>query len=444
MSDVFISYESNDLDRVEVLVSELEASELSVWWDRNIGVGKDFENEISAELDQAKCVIVIWSETSIASNWVRDEAQEGLDRGILIPIVIDDCRPPLGFRRAQSLQWSGWPALERDVASLIRDIHQLIGRARPLSEATPAETKQGGLRRWLIPIVATTLVVAAGTGWWFLEQNRPQTWIQEEGMPAIEDAIAVDDFATAYALLERVEQLSPGHAALSELWPKISVKRSVNTFPPGASIAYKLLSDPDGVWVEIGTAPIETRHPQAPLRWRAVLDGYRPTEIINVGSNPLTIILLENEAGEDQVYIPSYELPRDASAQILSESVQLPGFLMDRLEVSNEDYLEFVNAGGYEEASYWQDMEITREGQVVTWQQAVETFVDKTGRKGPATWQLGAPPDGKLQHPVGGVSWYEAQAYASFRQKDLPTLYHWVLAAIPWHAPFMAIQRGES
>jgi predicted esterase len=58
-------------------------------------------------------------------------------------------------------------------------------------------------------------------------------------------------------------------------------------------------------------------------------------------------------------------------------------------------------------------------------------FVDATGRPGPSTWSLGAPPRGTESLPVGGVSWFEATAYCRWRGMSLPTIYHWFRASLP-------------
>ena len=87
MADVFISYASGDRERVRPLAATLEKSGFSVWWDRQLTPGAAFDREIEHELSAASCVIAVWSKDSIESNWVREEADEGLKRDSLVPIL---------------------------------------------------------------------------------------------------------------------------------------------------------------------------------------------------------------------------------------------------------------------------------------------------------------------------------------------------------------------
>ncbi len=98
--------------------------------------------------------------------------------------------------------------------------------------------------------------------------------------------------------------------------------------------------------------------------------------------------------------------------------------------MTNAEYKAFVDAGGYERRELWKQP-FARDGETLSWKAAMPHFRDSTGRPGPATWILGDYPEGEADHPVRGVSWYEAAAYAEFRGKSLPTLYHWALAALP-------------
>ncbi len=109
-------------------------------------------------------------------------------------------------------------------------------------------------------------------------------------------------------------------------------------------------------------------------------------------------------------------------------AIDLPPFLIDALEVTNERYQAFVDAGGYRERRYW-TQPFTRDGQLLSWEEAMAAFVDRTGRQGPATWENGRYPEGQQAYPVAGVSWFEAAAFADFEGKRLPTVYEWNKAA---------------
>ena len=109
-------------------------------------------------------------------------------------------------------------------------------------------------------------------------------------------------------------------------------------------------------------------------------------------------------------------------------AVQIPAAWMDKYEVTNRQFKEFVDAGGYQKRDYWKQP-FVKDGKQLTWEVATSGFRDATGRPGPSTWEAGSYPDGKADFPVGGVSWYEAAAYAEFAGKSLPTAYHWYISA---------------
>jgi eukaryotic-like serine/threonine-protein kinase len=109
-------------------------------------------------------------------------------------------------------------------------------------------------------------------------------------------------------------------------------------------------------------------------------------------------------------------------------SIQLGDFRLDRHEVTNRQYKAFVDAGGYGKREFWPESFVSGSG-AATWDAAVAKLTDKTGRPGPSTWEAGEYPTGQADFPVGGVSWYEAAAYAKFAGKSLPTIYHWARAA---------------
>jgi hypothetical protein len=108
MSDIFLSYARKNRAHADRLASALKAEGWSVWWDCSIPAGKTFDEVIERELDGASCVIVLWTTESIGNPWVRSEAEEGAARGILVPVLVEDVRIPLAFRRIQAASLIGW------------------------------------------------------------------------------------------------------------------------------------------------------------------------------------------------------------------------------------------------------------------------------------------------------------------------------------------------
>ena len=110
------------------------------------------------------------------------------------------------------------------------------------------------------------------------------------------------------------------------------------------------------------------------------------------------------------------------------DPVQLGDYWLDKYEVTNRQFKEFLDRGGYRKKEYWKEP-FVRDGKVLSWEEAMAEFKDSAGRPGPATWELGTYPEGHDDYPVSGVSWYEAAAYAEFAGKSLPTIFHWYKAA---------------
>ena len=113
MADIFISYSNEDRNRVSELAKTIESQGWSVWWDRKIETGKAFQDEIERELDSARFVLVIWSNHSVTSDWVRTEAEEGRRRGILVPVLLEAAKIPLAFRHLQAANLERWTFAKR-------------------------------------------------------------------------------------------------------------------------------------------------------------------------------------------------------------------------------------------------------------------------------------------------------------------------------------------
>jgi hypothetical protein len=108
VTDVFISYASQDRARARMLADALEARGLSVWWDRKIDPGRTYAKVIEDQLGRAKSVVVLWSKHSVVSEWVKNEAAVALESDTLVPALIDTVKLPLEFRHKQTVDLIGW------------------------------------------------------------------------------------------------------------------------------------------------------------------------------------------------------------------------------------------------------------------------------------------------------------------------------------------------
>lgn len=164
---VFLSYARVDRRRAERLAAALSDAGLTVWWDALIEGGATFSKSIHAALQAADVVIVLWSRTSIESDWVRDEAAQGRDRHRLIPLSLDGSEPPLGFRQYHAIDLSHWrgKADAPQIAAILRAVATASGQ-RPV---TPRRSAGRLSRRGTLALGsgAAISIIAAGTylGW---------------------------------------------------------------------------------------------------------------------------------------------------------------------------------------------------------------------------------------------------------------------------------------
>src|SRR5215471_4510118 len=130
MADVFVSYSRVDKARVAPLVAAIEAKGWSVWWDPQIAPGQEFDRLISAELAEAKAVVVVWTPSSVESRWVRGEAREAADRNILVPVRFERARLPIDARAIHTIDLDDWAnnPLDRSRSELFAALESTVLR----------------------------------------------------------------------------------------------------------------------------------------------------------------------------------------------------------------------------------------------------------------------------------------------------------------------------
>ena len=161
---LFLSYARDDRARAQKLAAALQQAGFQVWWDALIEGGAQFANSISEALDRADAVIVLWSQRSVESDWVRDEAAIGRDRHRLVPLSLDGSKPPLGFRQYQAIRLDRWNG-NADASEIAAIARAVSGVAHTPIPDLPARRRVS--RRSLLAGAAGagTLAAAGGLGW---------------------------------------------------------------------------------------------------------------------------------------------------------------------------------------------------------------------------------------------------------------------------------------
>ena len=147
---LFLSYARADEPFARKLATALEQAGFTIWWDAMIEGGAAFGRSIAEALERADAVLVLWSKTSIDSDWVKDEAAQGRDRHRLIPLAIDGTPPPLGFRQYQTIDLSHWNGRRTapQFASLERAVAAALGQKPAAQLARELGIARNQLYKW--------------------------------------------------------------------------------------------------------------------------------------------------------------------------------------------------------------------------------------------------------------------------------------------------------
>ncbi len=274
--------------------------------------------------------------------------------------------------------------------------------------------------------VVSALVVIAGMlagGAWMYEGMKRRQWARVEAPAEAAKLRDADKSLAAYELLQRAEKYLPGDAGLKKAEDETTVQVSVKSSPSGASVEIQDYLVPDSAWHRLGSTPLENlRIPDGYFRWKVSKEGFKDYVTAPLTAGEMMFPLdLAKKAPEGMVWVSGQTYEAFIGFVGWIGPYKLPAFYMDRFEVTNREYQEFVEGGGYEKREYWKKKFI-KDGHELSWEEAMKLFRDGTGRAGPSTWEGGHYPDGQGDYPVGGVSWYEAAAYAVFRGKSLPVL----------------------
>ena len=271
----------------------------------------------------------------------------------------------------------------------------------------------------LVP-VGFLLLAALAVGLWQLVEVRRTRWARTEGIAEIERLYHSGRTMHAVRLARDLERRAPAEVSrLRDGW----IPFALITEPAGAVVEVKNYHDPEGPWDAFGETPLRTRLPFGYYRARISKPGYTTMEVsAGVGRDPVKLTE-EGATTPGMVFVPGGTVEPG-----IAPPARIADYWIDRYEATNAEYKRFVDANGYSNPAFWKHP-FRMGDRELTFEEAIERFRDSTNRPGPATWELGSFPDGMGEYPVGGISWFEAAAYAEFAGKQLPTVYHWFKAA---------------
>ncbi|HEY7914411.1 MAG TPA: SUMF1/EgtB/PvdO family nonheme iron enzyme, partial [Blastocatellia bacterium] len=328
-------------------------------------------------------------------------------------------------------------------AAAVTTISKIETDVRDRKTRSSSLTRRKLMPRSLIAIAAIIIIAAAGWAYW---RNANIAWSREQ-IPRIEELARAQKYFEAFGLASSVSRHLPEDPALARLMPQIAAPVTVETEPAGALVYIKRFStdgkDEAAGRELFGATPLaDKRLARGDYILQIEKDGYCPAETI-ISTTPIrgagTFImpppvriehrLIEQGAiPEGMVFVPGGEYRLVSWRRPTDTRVRLDDYFIDKYEVSNRDYKEFILSGGYLKKEYWKHP-FHKEGRSITPEEAMAEMRDRTGLPGPRDWSNQQYPEGKADHPVTGITWYEAAAYAEFRGKRLPTVFQWEKAA---------------
>jgi serine/threonine protein kinase/formylglycine-generating enzyme required for sulfatase activity/pimeloyl-ACP methyl ester carboxylesterase len=299
----------------------------------------------------------------------------------------------------------------------------------------------------LIAFCALSLVVAVA-GWLYWRNTRSNK--AKALVPRIEELAQAERYFEAYDLAIEAQGYLTNDTTLTRLMRTIADDLSVVTDPPGAQVYLTRFNPYESGSAEarpsrqlIGMTPINHRQIARGAYVVSIeKEGYAGLERSVTGllmhmsgvlapSFPIGLdakLIELAKAPARMAFVPAGDYRLSSWGRPTDKSVKLNDFFVDKYEVTNREYKEFITAGGYLRREFWR-YPIIKDRRELAWEEAIREFKDRTSVPGPRSWANQDFPEGKAEHPVTDISWYEAAAYAAFRGKDLPTIFQWEKAA---------------
>ncbi|HXR36854.1 MAG TPA: protein kinase, partial [Candidatus Binataceae bacterium] len=311
------------------------------------------------------------------------------------------------------------PQAPAGLAKLILQLLEKDPAARPQSAMEVRDSlrklgRGGKLSRGTIAAVVVFLLIGAGVFGTqaYLRRSRAR-WAQNEALPEVGRLMRQSRWLAATDLLHQAERYAPASPELirlKDLVPPATI--TLETEPAGADLYIRDYTSPDddATWQYLGRSPMKTNrlpqsnYPRGYYVVHAVKPGFETVQrALALGQSASPVAEKIELNSKTSTPAGMLWVPPGSGAFFLGIATPepIPGFWIDRYEVTNRQFKEFVDRGGYQKREYWKEP-FERAGKSLTWEQAMAEFRDETGRPGPSAWRLGSYPDGQADFPVGG------------------------------------------
>ena len=290
----------------------------------------------------------------------------------------------------------------------------------------------------------------AAAGLFFLLAHRKRSNIAfNKALSELEEHASNGRFFEAFTIAEQFKSMLT-KSKDDIFWDQFSLNASFTLADPDYTVEWRPFNGRNIQWRRIESSSKANRLPKGNLHFRITKPGCVAQEFIRSNPSPmfgnlsLDSVTVTNEIIQDASTFKLYpaEILKESMVHVergpiwlslvgmnIPEPIYVQSFHIDEKPVTNRDFKAFVDAGGYSNHLMWEGISLPAG---LNLESLLNRFVDRTQNKGPANWELGRPRDNELDMPVTGVSWYEASAYAKFIKKELPTVYQWIRAALPF------------
>jgi len=336
-------------------------------------------------------------------------------------------------------------ALAKNASERYANAGELLEQLKQISRETMTSIARPRpkLSKPVIGAIAGVLVLAIVIAAVWMAARTKRVRSAEQSIKTAEKLLAERKLPEAYQNAMAAAAILPNDDRLRDVIARSSDKLTVESDPPGATVFLQRFKGP-AERVRAGTTPITVPHlPRTDYVVTLEKPGYatvsRPMSMTPffIRGSPAprpspTVKLKLTEASKlppGMVFVGGGDYRLIGWSRPSERAIQLHDFLIDRCEVSNRDFEEFVRAGGYRRRELWKHPFVDS-GKSVGFAEAMGRFHDTTGLPGPRSWSGGAPPAGREMHPVTDVTWFEAAAFAEWKGKKLPTIYQWEKAAM--------------